>query len=130
MIAVAVNVRLRAPRFVDQSETETRAGFLFVLFDGAEFEAGLPRGGVGREPARDQNRGPVLEMKPHLVVHVALERRAAQDRARESDQSLQHGHAHQPSDGRALSAAAIAAASRFQLSVSSRSRFRPAAVRL
>src|SRR5262249_1148611 len=105
------------------AHADTRARKIFLLFDRPEFEPRAACGVGGGQAAASEFRGAAFEMKTHLFVHAVLERVPAEKVPRVRTQF--RGHAAHPSDGRAFSAAVIAAAVRFQLSVSVLSRRRP-----
>ena len=80
---------------------------------------------AGDSPSRARSVGARLDVKAHLVAHLALETIATHEHAGERTKT---GHMAYTSSGVALSAVPMADASLFHSAVSSRRRRRPAVV--
>ena len=107
----------------------TRLTRLFLVgLDAPELHLRAPARVLGGEPLPDQIPGAAFQMKCKLVAHLALEPRAP-DPVEKTVQPKSKAP-HQTSPVRADKAAAMADATRFHPSVSSRRRLRPAGVNL
>ncbi len=110
---------------VERAKPARLAGVEYDVVHVAELDSRAPRGIFRRVSRRDQVLRVLLEVEPHLLGEALLEASAMEQRTGDRPQAAQHVT---PRPAVARSAAAIAAASRFQSSVSSRRRFLPGAV--
>ena len=116
-----------AAQVVEQAQVARFTALFLVRLDRPELQSGLSLGFRSRQAAPGQIVGADLDVGAKLLFHVPLEPRAADESVEPRAQARPHGHA---SSALARNAAAIADTRRFQPSVSSWRRFRPAPVRV
>src|SRR6476646_2944815 len=103
------------------------AALFFVPLYGAKFQPGSTQGCFWGKSTLFQVLSARLQMKRKLIAHFLVQLRPAEEVLSETSYPLQYVHV---ASGLARSTVLMAAATRFQLSVSCRKRFSPARVRL
>src|SRR5580658_10921523 len=101
------------------------AAFLLESLIAAEFDAGAPLGFSALEAGALEIVGTALDMRAQLILHLRVHLGTVKKSGDAETKRIEKFHI---SPACAASAAPMAVASRFQLSVSSRRRLRPAVV--
>ena len=114
-----------APRRFDPESSLLFSTFLFVFLAPAELNTRATRGFVSWETAAFEIVCTILDVRPKFLFHLAFQVRAMKEFGRKRPNRSPEFHI---SSGWVPRAAPMAATRRFQLSASSRNRFRPAAV--